>query len=158
MIFCVDENERANRIVSLASLVASRTRVSRVSRVVSSESAPPRATHLRVHPAHGLRQRIRGVRHGARCLPSSRSPILARVRGVRRDRGVARARLRRRTRRLAPIWRDDSTGNGSRCASDASEGARVTLETSAAVRGDADARRGARRGAVANAIFKLETR
>jgi hypothetical protein len=91
MIFCVDENERANRIVSLASLVASRTRVSRVSRVVSSESAPPRATHLRVHPAHGLRQRIRGVRHGARCLPSSRSPILARVRGVRRDRGVARA-------------------------------------------------------------------
>jgi hypothetical protein len=65
MIFCVDENERANRIVSLASLVASRTPVSRVSRVVSSESAPPRATHLRVHPAHGLRQRIRGVRHGA---------------------------------------------------------------------------------------------
>jgi hypothetical protein len=71
---------------------------------------------------------------------------------------ASRARLRRRTRRLAPIWRDDSTGNGSRCASDASEGARVTLETSAAVRGDADARRGARRGAVANAIFKLETR
>jgi hypothetical protein len=114
MIFCVDENERANRIVSLASLVASRTRVSRVSRVVSSESAPPRATHLRVHPAHGLRQRIRGVRHGARCLSPSRSPVLARV-------AIAASRARDCGAAL-----DDSRRYGATTPRETVQGARAT--------------------------------